>query len=203
MGKRGSRDKINEDSLRDILLAVLPRLFAYLYQRSGAVSAGDFGAKAGDLNPSTVSNYRNGKNLPLENLPDIATRTGGLSTGNLGWFLGKLLIEHYEEFEFALPDQAGEIREPKARFDLRLPHEEIEDVKNRDLRGLEPEDVRTLNLDREAIDAFVENKRDSLKVLRKLLAAWEEKYSVARRRAAGTLDPPSAAEPPARRPRRL
>ncbi len=92
-------------------------------------------------------------------------------------------MNHYQDFEFALFEQPGEIREPASRYDLRLPHEEIEDVMSLDLRGLDPEDTRNPNLDRRLIDGLVDAVGRLLQLLRKALAAFQEKYSAARRRA--------------------
>ena len=182
MARRKSKDKVNDDSLRDVLLPVQPRIFDLLFQRLDTRKAHEFAGRAG-IDQGTLSDYRNGKTLAIDNLPDIATRTGELSTRQLSWYIGTLLVEHNKDFAFALPDQPREVREPKPRYDLRLPHEEIEDVMSQELQGLDPEDARNLNLDRRVIEGYVDSHKLLLRCLRKAIAAFHEKFATALRRA--------------------
>jgi len=183
MAKRKTRERLNKDTLREVLLPVQITILEYLYERSGAQTAGEFSAKAGNLDQSSLSDYRHGKTLAIDNLPDIATRTCGLSSGNLSWFIGHHLMEQNKDHEFALAEQPGEIREPPAQYGLRLPNDQVEDVMSRDLRGLEPEDIRDLNLERRGIARLIKVCRGLLEAILKAIAVFEERYSAARRRA--------------------
>ncbi len=168
----------------DLLRPIMKRLIKTLKRLANVKTQARL-AKLFDssVDANTVSRYKHGV-VPLLNLPAMCASVG-LTAGETGWMIGKLLVEANEEhaFDFDAPRQPAEVREPATPYDGRNLEDELAAVMELDLSVLTAEEMFEYARERNALHEACGELQSEIEGLDRKKAAHLELLFLFRTRA--------------------
>ena len=200
MAKKEQEKKVRLDpdgnpyqSFNEMLKHITPPLLKKLRLHAGDISQAKFGDRA-DISARQMSAYNKRREAPKENIAWFAPGAG-ISSEQLWWVLGRVLVEEYGKHRFELLGQPSEVREPQTPYGETRPAEpslaeRVESILQRDLSRLDSHSMLALNHDRQLIRQLLDDSETDAERwkqrLEQAIAVHEMHYEAAVRRPPGS-----------------
>ena len=133
-------------TLRDLLEAVREAIIEDMMKLANVKSQAEL-AKALKIDANTISRYKRGIHVPVNNIVMLYGNLG-LTPAQTAWRIGRILQEQYPAGRVSPDSRPAEVREPQARYDERSVERALAEIEAYDFGVLEAEKTFAFNRER-------------------------------------------------------